>query len=237
METGCRIGLKEVSGTDASEATSFPYRKDIALAKNINADELLYGGPGEFTEQIVREFLLGEGDASSIPPEDREKFVTDSVSYFLSRIEQRGLPNVHLEINNTVPKEDLLKEFLLSVKKISDEQESIDVLVSEIFAQNTAVLPKGERMRLACKYALEHIPREVPSEIYLSYYLVLERITYSCEALFISLSSRSAEDFFYTLHLLSSGVLFETSKTISEEEAQKKFIKAMEQIITFLRIN
>ncbi len=225
---------EEVVGSDILNASSFPYQKDIAQAKNISVDDLLYGGPGEFTEEIVRRFLLDTKGTVTVTPEEREQFITVSVEYFINQIEKRGLPPVRLNIDTAASRRGVLNGFLGALKRFSDERKSVDTLTLEVFAKNTGILPDARKMRAACDYTLSHIPRDVPEDVYDSYYLVLETLIYRCEALSLALSDPSAENYFYTLKLLSTGRLFENVENVSQTTLQNKFLSHVSRVITLL---
>ena len=215
---------EDVTNSDFLNASSFPYQEDIARAKNLTADELLYGGPGEFTEEIVRKILLNTDGPSPVSDLDKETFVDVSVDYFLKRIENKGLPPVHLQIDDTVSRRKVLDDFLLAIKRFSEERKPIEPMVFEVFAKNTSVFPDAKKKQRACDYTLKNIPRSVPADVYDSYFLILERITYLCESLSLALIDNSAENYFYVLKLLSSGRLFADLDEVSEQVIQQKFL-------------
>ena len=82
--------LEEVTGSDSLSPSSFPYNRDIVQAKRNTADALLYGGPGEYTEEIIQRFLFDIDGSASVTDEESERFVSESSDYFLQRVEERG---------------------------------------------------------------------------------------------------------------------------------------------------
>ena len=227
--------LEDITESDPLNASSFPYHKDIALTKNITVNELLYGGPGEFTEDIVMRFLLGDIDGSEVSPEEKDQFVDISTDYFLKQVERRGLPRVHLNIDNTVSREMVLSEFLLALQSFSKEKQPIGDLVFEIFAKNTAVSPDTKRVQAACDFTLKTIPRNVPNDVYESYYLILERITYLCEALDVAVASNTAENYFYAIKLLTTGKMFQHIQDPTTEGARNAFINIALSVVNSLQ--
>ena len=224
---------EDVADSDFLSKTSFPYRKDILRAQSITTDDLLYGGPGAFTEEVVRKFL-SDTDAS-VSESDRERFVDESADYFLKRVERRGLPRVRLAADNTVSRPEVRDGFLLALKRFSDERVSVESLVFEVFAKNTSAIPTARKVRAACEYTEAHIPRRVPVEVYDPYFLVLERIIYLCESVNVALTDASAENYFYILKLLSSGRLFDDLENVSEEILRDKYIHNISQVIHLLK--
>ena len=232
--------LEELSESDAQNAASFPYQKDIVRAKNIAVDDLLYGGPGEFTEEIVRRFVLGTDETTPVSDDEKGHFVAASADYFVNRVENRGMPVVELTIDDQAPKAPLLQAFMASLERFASGSRPVDTLVIEVFAKNTAVLEEARKMRDSCDYTLKHIPRQVPSDIYDPYYLVLERITYLCEALTLSLTANTVENFFYAFKLMHSGKqleVFQHTDDVSGDEVDTVFIDSVAYIIESLRGN
>ena len=109
---------EEIAGSDYLSASSFPYKKDLAEAKQISVDDLLYGGPGEYTEEIVRRFLLDNDGTASVSDTEREKFINASVEYFLKQVELRGLPPVHLSIDTEVSRAEVWNGFFGALKRL-----------------------------------------------------------------------------------------------------------------------
>ena len=225
---------EDVTDSDFLNETSFPYRKDIVRAKSITTDDLLYGGPGAFTEDIVRRFLSDTDGSATVSDSERERFVGVSVDYFLERVERRGLPPVRLYADNDVSRAELRDDFLLALKRFSEGKVSFESLVFEIFAKNTAVLPEARKAQSACDYTLTTIPRGVPIEVYDPYYLVLERIVYLCESLNVALADAGAENYFYVLKLLSTGRLFDDLENVSEEILTERYIRAASGVVSML---
>ena len=201
--------LEEITDSDALNAESFPYDKDVVRAKNNTTNTLLYDGPGDFTEEIIQRFLFDIDGSTSVTEEERRQFVNESAAYFLSAVEKRGLPDVVLSVDDTVSREVVLGRFASSMQRFSDAKKPVDVLVFDVFSKDASAMEHARQARLDCDYALQTLSREVPQDVYIPYRLVLERVTYLCEALTIALTSVTAENFFYVLRLLSAGALFE----------------------------
>lgn len=231
--------LEEITGSDSFNATSFPYQRDIARAGKITVDDLLYGGPGGITEEIVTRILLGGPDSSSVTEEEEGEFITTSVNYFLRKVEERGVPPVFVTVDDTVSRAEVLDQFVSAAERFEGVSEhQIEELIFEVFAKNMSISEDAQRMRNACRFTLEHLPRRVPSATFDSYYLVVERITYLCESLYAALSDNGAENFFYVLQLMSSGRLFENlvdAGPAVEETVQNRFLGAMIHIVRTLQ--
>ena len=228
--------LEDLLESDPRNPSSFPYRKDVVRAQSLTVDDILYGGPGEFTEEIVRKFILGPERTSPVTADEKEKFIATSAAYFQKQADARGMPPVSLRIDDTVSHQVVLDDFLLSLDRFAGGGRPVDILTLEVFAKNTAVLPEAREMRNACEYTLDTMPRAVPPAIYDSYYLVLERVTYLCEALTIALTANTIENFFYAFNLMHSGKQFDTleGEEISEGDLEEIFINAVVYIIESL---
>ena len=201
--------LEDVTESDHLDATVFPYQRDIAEAKNITVDELLYGGPGEFTEEIVKRFLTNDTDEFTVTEEEREKFIDVSVNYYIDRIEKKGLPAVQLSVNDTVSRQKLRDGFNHAIERFSTIETPIERLTFEVFAKNNARLSEARKARLSCKYTLANIPKEVPKDIYDPYFIILERIAYLCESLDVALIENNPENYFYAIKLMTTGKMIE----------------------------
>ena len=225
---------EDITDSDFLNETSFPYREDIVRAQSITTDDLLYGGPGEFTEEIVRRFLSNEGGPVAVSDSEREKFISVSAEYFLERIERRGLPPVRLHADDTVSRPELRDDFLLALKRFSSGRVSFESLVFEVFAKNTSVIPRARKAQATCDRTLTAIPRRVPVDVYDSYYLILERIIYLCESVNIALADTGTENYFYVLKLLSSGRLFDDLDTVSEEILLDRYTREISSVVRLL---
>ena len=228
--------LEEITGSDVLNESSFPYNKGAALAKDITVDELLYGGPGGFSQEIVQRFLFDVDGTATITPEENERFIGESALYFLEQVEKRGLPEVGLEVDDTVSRQEVLNGFVLAMQNLADAKQPIDSLIADVFAKKTSSLYEAQRMHEVCNYTLAAIPRRVPQDVYDSYFLVLERVTYLCEALAVSLSANTTENFFYTFKLTSSGKLIEGLAVLSEEAYLGAFEGAITDVVTRLGV-
>ena len=192
--------LEEITGSDSLNSSSFPYDKNAVSAKKNIADGLLYGGPGDFTEEIVRRFLFDIGGPASVTNAESERFINESSKYFLQKVEERGLPEIDVYVDDTASREDTLSRFVSALGQFSDADEPFEVLIFDAFAQKN--LEDARRVRDSCERALETLPRGVPQGVYDSYYPVFKRVAYLCEALFVTLSSNSADSYLYALKLV-----------------------------------
>ena len=231
--------LEEVTDSDALNAESFPYDKDVVRAKKSTANALLYDGPGDFTEEIIQRFLFDIDGSASVTEEERRQFADESAAYFLRAVEKRGLPDVVLSVDDTVSRSVVLNRFVLSIRRFSDAKKPIDVFVFDVFSKDASAIEHARQARVSCDYALQTLPREVPQDVYTPYRLVLERVTYLCESLSIALTSATAENFFYVLRLLSAGLLFENldSNQVSQpsDDRSNEFALAVDQVIRLLQ--
>ena len=228
--------LEDLLESDPRNPSSFPYRKDVVRAQSLTVDDILYGGPGEFTEEIVRKFILGSEHTSPVTVDEREKFVATSAEYFQKQADVRGMPPVSLRIDDTVSHQVVLDDFLLSLDRFASSGRPVDALTLEVFAKNTAVLSEARDMRDACEYTLDTMPRAVPPVIYDSYYLVLERVTHLCEALTIALTANTIENFFYAFKLMHSGKQFDVleGREVVEGDLEEVFTNAVVYIVESL---
>ena len=227
--------LEDLTNSDSLDASSFPYQKDIAQAKNITVNDLLYDGPGEFTEEIVRRFLLQDITQENITQEEKDRFIDTSADYFIRRVEERGLPTIQIQIDDTVSRAAVLDDFLLVMRRFSEESRAIEQLVFELFAKNNSITPDAERVRSSCNFTLKNIPRSVPGEIYDPYYILLERITNLCEAVAVASIAPTTENYFYILRLLTSGRIYEEASEPTEEAVQDVITDSFNAIVTHLR--
>lgn len=225
--------LEEITNSDALNAESFPYNKDVVRAQKNTADALLYAGPGDFTEEIIQRFLFDVNGSASVTPEERGRFVDESAAYFLQIVEEKGLPDVVLSVDDTVSRQAVLRGFTSAMRRFSDAKKPIDVLVFDVFSKNASVMEDARQARLSCDYTLKTLPRKVPQDVYTPYYLVLERVTYLCEALTVALTSATAENFFYALRLVGAGKLFERDDADADDSANQ-FVLAVEQVVQLL---
>ena len=230
--------LEDITGFDSFNATSFPYQKDIIEANIVSVNNLLYGGPGGVTDEIVTRILTSDSDIS-LTTDEEDAFVNVSAAYFLRKVEERGFPPVLISTDDSVSRSDILTQFVSALDHLTGISEyGIERLVLEVFAKNTSIFDEAQAMRDACRYVLAHLPRTIPSAAYDSYYLVIERITYLCESLYISLSDASPENYFYFLKLTTSGELFERMagmESITDETAHIVFINAVASVIQTLQ--
>ena len=189
---------------------------------------------GEFTEEVIQRFLFDIDGSASVSEEETNKFVDESVDYFLRLVEQKGLPPVVLYINDTVSRKEVLNRFVVAIRQFSGAEKPIDVLVFDVFSKNASVMEEAQEMRGLCDSVLDILPREVPLDVYEPYYVVLERVVYLCEALNISLTVTTAENFFYALRLVSVGKLFEHLAENSDDSADGAFLLATQKVIQLL---
>ena len=225
--------LEEVTDSDALNAESFPYNRDVVRANKNTEDALLHAGPGDFTEEIIQRFLFDIDGSASVTEEEQGRFVDESVQYFLSAVEKKGLPAVDLTIDDTVSREVVLRYFVSAMRRFSDAEKPIDVLVFDVFSKSAPAIEEARRVRESCDYVLQSLPRKVPRDVYVPYHSVLERVVYLCEALSISLTSATAENFFYALRLVSVGKLFEGANTDSDDSANR-FNVTVDQVVQLL---
>lgn len=195
--------LEEISDSNPKNASSFPYERNIALAKNITVDDLIYGGPGEFTEEITRRILSGKSE--TISNAEKEEFISTSVEYFKNQLEEKRLPSIQLSVDNEVSKDDLVQKYTNAIELFGRTEIPIDIIVFQTFSENDAYFSIARQKRGECLQTLKIIPRNVPSNVYAEYYAVLERITYLCTALDIAFTARTPENFFFIFKLLQSG--------------------------------
>ena len=94
--------LEEIHGSDSLNTSSFPYNRDVVQAKKNVENDLLYDGPGDFTEEIVQRFLFDLEGSASVDEEERGRFAAESADYFLKNVEERDLPDIALVVDNTV---------------------------------------------------------------------------------------------------------------------------------------
>ena len=225
--------LEEITNSDVLNAESFPYNKDVVRAQKNTADALLYAGPGDFTEEIIQRFLFDVSGSASVTPEERNRFVDESAAYFLQAVEKKGLPDVVLSADDTVSRQAVFRSFVLAMRRFSGAKKPIDVLVFDVFSKNASVTEDARQARLSCDYTLQTLPRKVPQDVYTPYYLVLERVTYLCEALTVALTSATSENFFYALRLVGAGKLFEMVDE-GVDDSTNQFILAVEQVVQLL---
>lgn len=242
--------LEEVTGSDVHDAASFPYQRDIALAKQVTSTELVHEGPGEFAREIIRRMLFDINDAGGLTPEEREQFIATSSEYFLEKMNERSLPEVHLRIDDEVVKSEVLADFTKAMYEMQQFKRPIGIYIEEIFTINTNTL-QGKSVNTSalreaiadkqhCVDALDTFPRAVPAEVFPPYSIVLERVTYLCEALSIAVSSRRSEDYFYILFLLNAGTLFNPSPegdTVQKQVAvvNQRFMDALAETLSRLQ--
>ena len=201
--------LEEVVGSDTENPSSFPYQRDIMLAKSVTASDLIYEGPGELVKDIVRRVLLGVDDIQSLTEEERTRFVNDSSEYFLKKLSEQEVPDVNLRIDDDVSRSEVLDGFLRAIGETQYFERPINEYIEEIFAKNVTVMQEAFRSREHCDSALETFPRAVPSEVFPYYFVVIERVTFLCEALSVALSSNRSEDYFLVIFLMNAGALFD----------------------------
>ena len=228
--------LEEITDFDALNAESFPYNRDVVRAQRSTNNALLYDGPGDFTEEVVQRFLYDVDGSASVTDDERQQFVEESVAYFLSAVEKRGLPDVVLSTDDAVSRSVVLSRFVSSMRKFSDAKKPIDVLVFDVFSKDVSAIEQARQVRASCDSVLQTLPRKVPQDVYTPYHSVLERVTYLCEALTIALTSATAENFFYTLRLLSAGVLFENlDPEQSSDDGSNAFALAVDRVVHLLQ--
>lgn len=228
--------LEEITDSDALNADSFPYDRDVVRAERNTADTLLYDGPGDFTEEIVQRFLFDVDGSASITEDERQQFVDESVAYFLDVVDKKGLPDVVLTVDDGVSREVVLSRFVSAMRQFSDAEKPIDVLVFDVFSKDASVMEVAREARGYCDDVLRVLPREVPQDVYASYHSVLERVTYLCEALTIALTSATAENFFYVLRLMSAGTLFEgLDSEQSSDDDSNVFVLAVAEVVQLLQ--
>ena len=228
--------LEEITDSDALSAESFPYDKDAVRAKRNTADALLYDGPGDFTEEIVQRFLYDVDGSASVTEEERRQFAVASSAYFLDVVEKRGLPDVVLSVDDTISREVVLSRFVSAVQRFSDAENPIDRLVFDVFSKDVSAIEVARQARVSCDHTLQTLPRKVPKDVYAPYYLVLERVTYLCEALVVALTSDTAENFFYVLRLMSAGDLIEDLDLDQvSDDHPNAFALAVDQVVRLLQ--
>ena len=225
--------LEDLTDSDSLNPDSFPYDIDAAKAQTITIDELLYGGPGEFTEEVVRRYLLGEGQ--SVTSADREQFISESSEYFISQAESRTLPPVSLVKDESVSPADLLDDFILALQHFSRQKTSFETVIFGAFGKEKPALAIAKSLRSDCLAALRTFPRRVPLEIYDSYYLVLERVTYLCEGLSLSVLGNTTSDYFYVIRLLTTGRLFKDLDHSPDRSLDEKFIDHISFLLEVMR--
>lgn len=229
--------LEEITNSDALSSSSFPYNRDIVQAKKNTDEDLLYGGPGDFTEEIIQRFLFDIDGSASVTEEESDRFVRESADYFLQQVEERGMPEIDLRVDNTVSRQEVLNRFASVLQQFSEQEKPVDVLVFEIFAKKPAAVERARRVRGSCEHALRTFPRAVPQDVYDPYYIVLERVTYLCEALTIALTSNTTDNFFYALKLVQVGTLSGISPGDASAEgdsAQNRFLLATQEVVQLL---
>ena len=228
--------LEEVTGFDSLNETSFPYNKDIVQSARSVDDALLFDGPGEFSEDIIRRILFSDPSTPTrITESEKERFVADSAEYFLEIVEQQGMPDVHLRADDSVSRKETLEQFVRALHYFSQEEKPIDVLVFEVFSDDLSALEQSVRTKESCEKSLNTFPRTVPSDVYTLYFSVLERVVYLCDALNIAMSSRTAHNFFYALKLVSAGTLSASAEQQAGEGVDKNlFVAAVNEVITSL---
>ena len=228
--------LEEITDSDALNAESFPYDRDVVRAQKSTADALLYDGPGDFTEEIIQRFLFDVDGSASVTDEERRQFVEESAAYFLSVVEKRGLPDVALSVDDTVSRREVLNRFVSAMQRFSGAEKPLDVLVFDVFSKDVTAIESARQARTSCDYTLQTLPRAVPQDVHMSYRSVLERVIYLCEALTIALTSATAENFFYVLRLMSVGALFENLDTDSASaDDSNAFAFAVDQVVQLLQ--
>lgn len=228
--------LEEVTGFDSLNETSFPYNKDIVQSARSVDDALLFDGPGEFSEDIIRRILFSDPSTPTrITESEKERFVADSAEYFLEIVEQQGMPDVHLRTDDSVSRKETLEQFVRALHYFSQEEKPIDVLVFEVFSDDLSALEQSTRTKESCEKSLNTFPRTVPSDVYTPYLSVLERVVYLCDALNIAMSSRTTYNFFYALKLVSAGTLSASAEQQAGEGVDKNlFVAAVNEVITSL---
>ena len=199
--------LEDLTDSDSYNPDSFPYAIDTARAQNITVDELLYGSPGPVAEEVFRKYLLGEED--SITAADRQDFIDESSEHFIAQAEARPLPAVSLTHDDSVSPSAVLEDFLLGLQHFSRSKTSFESVILGAFAGERPSIVLAQTLRSDCSATLKAMPRSVPLVVYDSYFIVLQRITYLCAALDLSVTGNSNTDYFFSIRLTSSGRLFE----------------------------
>ena len=225
--------LEEITDSDALNAGSFPYNRDVVRANKNTTDALLYAGPGDFTEEIIRRFLYDIDESASVTEEEQDRFVDESVRYFLNAVERKGLPDVTVSVDDAVSREMVLGRFVSAMRRFSDSKKPIDVLIFDVFSKNASAIEEARAVLDSCDYTLQTLPRKVPRDVYMSYRLVLERVTYVCEALTVSLTSATPENFFYALRLMGSSGLPE-GVAVDSDDTTNHFDNAVDTIVQLL---
>lgn len=226
--------LEEIKGSDTLNASSFPYNKDIVRARRTVSDDLLYDGPGDFVEEIVQRILLNTDGSPVLTDGESGQFAKESADYYLDVLEDRGVPDVDLEVDNSVSRQDVLNKFVTSVEHFSDQKRPIDVVIFEVFAKESSALKEAQDLRSSCDQALRSIPRKVPADVYDSYYFVLERVVYLCEALTAALAPSSLENLLYIIRLVS--VQSASGDDDITDFGQNRFEFMVEDIIQSLKV-
>ena len=203
--------LEEINGSDSLNASSFPYNRDVVQARRNISDELLYDGPGDFTEEIVQRFLFDVDGSATVTEEEEQRFAAESSEYFLQAVEERGLPDIALSIDDSVSRQEVLSGFVSALQAFSGDK-PIDVVIFDIFSQNAASTDIAYQMRASCEKVLQTFPRKIPRDVYEPYHFVLRRVTNLCEALDVALTSAAPGDFFYALYLVGN--------TIQQDDAE-----------------
>ena len=226
--------LEEITESDALNAESFPYNRDIVRARENTANTERYAGPGEYTEQIIQRFLLDIDGTASVTEKEKKQFVDESVNYFMEAVEKRGLPEVPLTVDDTVSRREVLRQFAAAMEGFSGAEKPIDELVFEVFSKKAGVEKVARETRESCSRTMQTMPRRVPRDVYRPYLFVLERVTYLCEALTVSLTATTADGFFYAIRLMSAGELMRSTADETDEDKANQFEEAVSQIVRLL---
>ena len=208
--------LEYLTNSEINNAKSFPYDREIALAKEFQVDDFLFGGPGKFTEDITRRIVL-EGD-SYISEEEKERFIQESADYFISRANSYELPKINIKIDQNIDKKEFEDNFVLALEEFLKTQESMEKIILEVLQENGSYFSIAKAKRLECAGALKTFPDKSPAEIYEPYYSIVERITYLCTALDLAFSSRNADTLFIVSRLLLEGSFVATVNSLDRPE-------------------
>ena len=193
--------LENLSDSNFNDPSSFPYKRDLLEAEQIDVNELIYGGPGEFVNEKIKRFI--QSGNLDLDGQDRERFTEESVNYFINSVASRKKREPNISINNNIDREVVYEQYLDVIALLGEFERPIEVIVYEVFGKVTAATQTAIRYQNICDRITNRLPAEVPAEAFVQYKKITQRIVSLCEALDVSLTEDSTESFFYAVQLLN----------------------------------
>ena len=224
--------LEHLTDADASNPQSFPYERDLALAQTVSIDDVLYGGPDEFTRDLVRRYA--EDPNAEFTTGETEHLVRATEEYFQEQAQLKSLPDVNVSINPNVDGKVFVDNFILGLQTFLNTRVDLETLTLGVLQENNDAFALARTKRAECSSALKIFPEEIPAAIFEPYYNIIERITYLCHALDEAFRDRSAITHFYVIRLISEGEIVQQSLNGGDITALLE--EEISQIITFFDV-